>query len=160
MADAEGIVPATEERVEVNTEEEINRRIRKELEACVYYYAQWPEEIDNRLDELDREWDMERMLETSAGIFSVAGVTFGSMHRRWFVLPALVGAFLLQHAIQGWCPPVSVLRRMGVRTTHEINHERLALKALRGDFDNVRMGGEQNPQERARRAIEAADLYL
>ena len=82
------------------------------------------------------------------------------MHRRWFVLPALVGAFLLQHAIQGWCPPVSVLRRMGVRTTREINHERFALKALRGDFDNVRMGGEQSPQERARRAIEAADLYL
>ncbi|RPJ37422.1 MAG: DUF2892 domain-containing protein [Planctomycetaceae bacterium] len=160
MADAEGIVPATEERVEVNTEEEINRRIRKELEACVYYYAQWPEEIDNRLDELDREWDIERMLETSAGIFSVAGVAFGSMHRRWFILPALAGAFLLQHAIQGWCPPLSVLRRMGVRTTREINHERYALKALRGDFGNVRMGGEQSPQERARGAIEAADLCL
>jgi len=160
MADAEGIVPATEERVEVNTEEEINRKIRKELEACVYYYAQRPQEIDSRLDELDREWDMERLLETSAGVFSLAGVTFGSVHRRWFVLPALVGAFLLQHAIQGWCPPVSVLRRMGIRTTREIDHERFALKTLRGDFDNVRMEGEQNPQERARRAIEAADSYL
>ena len=160
MADAEEIIPVTEERVEVNTDEEINRRIRKELEACVYYYAQWPEEIDSRLDELDREWDMERVLETSAGVFSVAGVTFGSVHRRWFVLPALVGAFLLQHAVQGWCPPVSLLRRLGVRTTREINHERFALKALRGDFDNVRMGGEQNPQERARRAIEGADLYV
>jgi hypothetical protein len=160
MADAEAMVPAAEERVAMNTEEEINRRIRKELEACVYYYAQWPEEIGNRLDELDREWDIERLLETSAGIFSLAGVTFGSMHRRWFVLPALVGAFLLQHAVQGWCPPMSVLRRLGVRTSREINHERFALKALRGDFDNVRMEGEQSPQERARRAIEAADLYL
>jgi len=160
MADAEAMVPATEERVEVNTQEEINRQIRKELEACVYYYAQRPNEIDDRLDELDHEWNIERLLETSAGVFSLTGLVFGSVHRRWFVLPALAGAFLLQYAIQGWCPPVSAWRRLGIRTTREINHERFALKALRGDFDNVRMEGEQNPQERARRAIEAADLYL
>lgn len=159
MADAEGIIPATEERVEVNTQEEINRQIRKGLEARVYYYARWPEQINDRLDELDREWDMERLLEVNAGILSLAGLTFGSVHRRWFVLPALVGAFLLQHAIQGWCPPVSVLRRLGIRTTAEINHERFALKALRGDFDSVRAEDESNPQDRARRAIEAADLY-
>jgi hypothetical protein len=160
MADAEGIIPTTEERAAVNTREEISRQIRRGLEARIYYYAQWPEQIDDRLDELDREWDVERLLETNAGIFSLAGLTFGSMHRRWFVLPALVGAFLLQHAIQGWCPPVSVLRRLGIRTRGEINHERFALKALRGDFDHVRMDGEPNPQERARRAIEAAEQYL
>jgi hypothetical protein len=160
MADAEAMIPATEERVEVNTHEEIDRQIRKGLEARVYYYAQWPEEIDGRLDELDREWDVERLLQVNAGIFSLAGVTFGSMHRRWFVLPALAGAFLIQHAVQGWCPPVAVLRRLGIRTTKEINHERFALKALRGDFDNVRVEGESNPQERARRAIEAGDLHL
>ena len=160
MADAEAMVPATEEQVEVNTQEEISRQIRKELEACVYYYAQRPEEIDDRLDELDHEWNIERLLETSAGVFSLTGLVFGSVHRRWFVLPALAGAFLLQYAIQGWCPPVSAWRRLGIRTTQEINHERFALKALRGDFDNVHMEGEQNSQERARRAIEAADLYL
>lgn len=75
------------------------------------------------------------------------------------VLPALAGAFLLQHAIQGWCPPMSALRRLGIRSTSEINHEQVAFKVLRGDFDDVRMEGEQNPQERARRAIEAADSY-
>ena len=160
MTDAEAMIPATEERVEVNTQEEINRQIRKGLEARVYYYAQRPGEIDERLDELDREWDIERLLQAGAGSLSLLGLTFGSIHRRWYLLPALVGAFLLQHAIQGWCPPASALRRLGVRTTAEINHERFALKALRGDFDNVRMEGEQNAQERARRAIEAADLYL
>lgn len=160
MADAEELIPATEERVEVNTQEEINRQIRKGLEARVYYYAQRPEEIDGRLEELDHEWGIERLLEANAGAITLLGLTFGSMHRRWYLLPALVGAFLLQHAIQGWCPPASALRRLGIRTTDEINHERFALKALRGDFDDVRMEGEQNPQERARRAIEAADLYL
>jgi hypothetical protein len=57
--------------------------------------------------------------------------------RRWFTLPTIVASFLLQHAIQGWCPPVSVLRRLGFRTRTEIDHERYALKALRGDFNNL-----------------------
>lgn len=46
----------------------------------------------------------------------------------------MVGGFLLQHALQGWCPPVPVLRRLGFRTQTEIDEERYALKALRGDF--------------------------
>jgi hypothetical protein len=49
-------------------------------------------------------------------------------------LPVVVAGFLLQHALQGWCPPLPVLRRLGVRTADEINQERYALKALRGDF--------------------------
>jgi len=47
----------------------------------------------------------------------------------------LVFGFFFQHATQGWCPPIPVFRRMGVRTRREINRERYALKALRGDFD-------------------------
>jgi hypothetical protein len=31
------------------------------------------------------------------------------------ILPALVTAFLFQHAVQGWCPPVPILRRLGFR---------------------------------------------
>ena len=42
----------------------------------------------------------------------------------------------------------------------EINHGRFALKALQGDFANVRLDGDQNPEQRARRAIQAADPYL
>jgi hypothetical protein len=159
MADTEEMVPATGMRVEANAEEEINRRIRRELEARVYYYAQRPEEIDARLDELDREWDIERLLETSAGALAILGLTLGSIHRRWALLSALGGAFLLQHGVQGWCPPVPVFRRLGIRTAAEICHERFALKALRGDFDNVSRDGEQSAEDRARRAIEAADLY-
>jgi hypothetical protein len=130
MADAEAMVPATEERVEVNTQEEINRQIRKELEACVYYYAQRPEDIDDRLDELDREWDIERLLETSAGVFSLTGLVFGSVHRRWFVLPAWSGV-PSQHA-SGWCPRC-LSAPDGIRT-REINHERFTSGA-RGDFE-------------------------
>lgn len=150
----------TETRVEVNTDEAINERIHRELEARVYYYAQRPSEIDNRLRELDQEWDIERVLETNAGVISLVGLTLGALRGRWFILPGVVAAFLLQHAVEGWCPPVPILRRLGIRTTQEINHERFALKALRGDFAGVYTDGQQSPDERARRAIEAADAYL
>jgi hypothetical protein len=154
------LVPDTEARVEVNTEQEINERIFRELEARVYYYAQRPSEIANRLRELDQEWDIERVLETNAGVISLLGLTLGAMRGRWFILPGVVAAFLVQHAVEGWCPPVPIFRRLGIRTTREINHERFALKALRGDFAGVSRDGEQSPDERARRAIEAADAYL
>jgi hypothetical protein len=48
-----------------------------------------------------------------------------------------VTGFLFQHAIQGWCPPVPVLRKLGFRTSYEIEQERRALMALRGDFRHV-----------------------
>lgn len=153
-------VAETEARVELNTDQEINERIHRELEARVYYYAQRPSEIESRLRELDQEWDIERVLETNAGILSLLGVTLGALRGRWFILPGVVAAFLVQHAVEGWCPPVPVFRRLGIRTTREINHERFALKALRGDFVSVSADGQQNPDERARRAIEGADMYL
>jgi len=58
----------------------------------------------------------------------------------WLILPAAVTAFLFQHAIQGWCPPVPILRRLGFRTSDEINKERYALKAVRGDFAAASQG--------------------
>jgi len=150
----------TETRVEMNTPEEINRQIRRDLKARVLYFAQRPEEIDRRLDELDREWDIERLLQVNAGAVSLLGLTFGVIRSRWYLLPAAAAVFLVQHAVQGWCPPVSLFRRIGIRTTHEINHERYALKALRGDFDSVRLGENLDAEERARRAIDAADADM
>jgi hypothetical protein len=62
-----------------------------------------------------------------------------------------VTAFLFQHAVQGWCPPVPILRRLGFRTVTEIEQERHALKALRGDFARV-----DQADDRATAAIYAA----
>jgi hypothetical protein len=154
------IEPDTQGRVARHTPPEIEERLRRELAARVHYFAQRPEEIDRRLEELDQEWDIERLLQANAGVFSLAGLTFGVLRSRWYLLSAAVAEFLIQHAFQGWCPPASVLRRLGIRTTEEINHERYALKALRGDFESVRMEGDEDPEERARHALEAADFEL
>ena len=87
-----------------------------------------PRLIDRRLEELDREWDIERALEANAAIILLIGMALGRlMNRRWYFLPTAVATFLLQHAVQGWCPPVGLFRRLGVRTEREIDEERNAL---------------------------------
>lgn len=60
---------------------------------------------------------------------------FGSLARRRLVaFPMVVMGFLLQHGLQGWCPPLAIFRRRSVRTRREIDLERYALKLSRGDF--------------------------
>jgi hypothetical protein len=78
---------------------------------------------------------VERFLQANASVLSLTGVVLGAtVSRKFLALPAVVFSFFLQHAVQGWCPPLPVFRRMGVRTRREINREKYALKALRGDF--------------------------
>lgn len=150
------ILPSTARRVARSTPAEINRRIALETEHRVAWFAAHPGEIDRRLEELDREWDVERVLEANAASLGLAGVVLGALvDRRFLILPAAVSAFLLQHALQGWCPPVPFLRRRGVRTSREIDAERAALKALRGDFAQIDRLTSGAPA-RSRAALDAA----
>jgi hypothetical protein len=131
------MLPETTTRVAWNTAETINRRIAEETEERIRHYAARPQQIDRRLKELDEEWDMERTLETNAAGVALLGTVLGAINKRFLLLPGLVAGFLLQHALQGWCPPVPLFRRAGVRTATEIERERYALKALRGDFQPI-----------------------
>lgn len=134
------MLPETATRVEQHTSESANERIRNQTEFNIQFYSKAsPETIDMRLRQLDREWDIERAIEANAATFSLLGLGLGTLvNKKWYLLSAGVAGFLLQHALQGWCPPVAVLRRMGVRTMHEINHERNMLKAARRDYQEAR----------------------
>lgn len=77
-----------------------------------------------------------------------------TVDRKWLALPAAVAGFLMQHALQGWCPPIELFRRLGVRTAGEIARERYALKALRGDFASV----SGSDEERATAALRAVAM--
>jgi hypothetical protein len=114
------------------------------------YAAKSPEEISRRIAELEQEWDIERMLECNASALAFGGIAlsfFGG--KKWLLLPAVVLPMLFYHAVEGWCPPVPLLRRFGVRTQQEIDAEKYALRLLRGDFENA-----PNPTQRAMRALE------
>lgn len=130
----------TADRVRAKTADYVNERIDRRIETNVRYYSGRPRaEISRRIRELEREWDIERVLELMASSLSLAGLTLGATkNRAWFLLPTVVLSFLLMHAVQGWCPPVPVLRRLGIRTREEIERERYALKALIGDFAAVK----------------------
>jgi len=146
--------PATETRVANHTKDDVNKQIARQLEANVYYYARHPEEIAERLGELDAEWDIERSLELNWSVLSLASFGLALFSRRLGILGAAAAGFMLQHALQGWCPPIPAMRRMGIRTTREINLERFALKALRGDFQGIDQNAD--PGRKAEQALYAA----
>ena len=133
----------------------IRAAVASETLRTLERYAERVEDIDARLRELDAEWDIERAIEANAATLALTGTILGMVHdRRWLYLPLAVTGFLLQHATQGWCPPVPVLRRLGFRTQVEIERERYALKALRGDFRDI--GGDgASIRERVARAFKA-----
>lgn len=141
-------------RVRSATPSRVNAALEEDLRARLVHYAERLDEIESRLHALDREWDIERAIEANAATLAFTGVVLAAVHdRRWLVLPALVTTFLLQHALQGWCPPVPVLRRLGFRTQDEIARERTGLKALRGDFEDVTANRWDSPRERANAAL-------
>lgn len=150
------MLPDTVERVPAHTAEAINERIQREADELVRHLARHPTGIDERLRQLDEEWDIERALEANAATIALGGTLLAATaSKRWLVLPALVTGFLLQHSLQGWCPPLPILRRMGYRTAREIEEERIALKALRGDFAPVAQA-HGDREGKARLAVEAA----
>lgn len=152
------MVPGTAERVPLHTGERDNRRIAAALDASVRWHAEHPRANRRRLRDLDAEWDTERTLEANAATLALAGTVLGmTTDRRWLALPLAVTAFLLQHAVQGWCPLLPVLRRLGFRTAREIDVERNALKALRGDFGPIGPGADDH-DTRASHALMAARL--
>lgn len=114
-----------------STKQEIDEKTRRN----VMDRASRPYELGQRIRELEKEWDVERTLEANAATLALTGAVLGtSGYQRFFALTATVLAFLFQHATSGWCPPLPILRKLGVRTQGEIDREKFALKALRGDF--------------------------
>lgn len=123
-----------EDRVRKTTGNKKNKEIDKTSKQRVTT-AQRKKETDERIKALEKEWDIERALELNAATLGLAGMLLGTfVSRKWMILPGVVTAFLLQHSLQGWCPPVPLFRRLGFRTRREIDREKYALKAVRGDF--------------------------
>lgn len=134
FASAEDPTSLSADRVRRSTAEECNRRIDRQADRNIARYSRaGAVEIRKRIADLDREWDIERILEVNASTLALTGLALGlTVNRKWFVLPGIVLPFLLQHGLQGWCPPLPLLRRMGVRTRGEIDREKHALQdALR-----------------------------
>jgi hypothetical protein len=142
--------------VRTHTPDGLNRRIDERVERCVRYMAQQERsEIGHYLNQLEEEWDMSRALAVSCAVASLGGLLLGrSLGRGWLGLSALASGLLLQQGLFGHGPAASLVRSLGVRTRREIDLEKFALKALRGDFERIPTEG--GPLARANAALVAA----
>src|SRR5688572_20212879 len=106
------------DRVRSNTATQVNERIDAEIAERVKFYAEQPaNRISQRIRELEKEWSMERLLETNASTLALMGIVLAAtVNKKWLWLSGGVLGFLLLHGVQGWCPPLPALRRLGVRT--------------------------------------------
>jgi hypothetical protein len=131
------LLPPTTKKVAYHTCQKTNEMIRNDTIARIDRHKCSPDAVlTAELEKLDYEWNIEKCLEANAAslmlLLSILG--FQRNQRNWHLLTGTVGFFLLQHSLQGWCPPLPILRKLGVRTTEEINHEKIAYKWYRGDF--------------------------
>ena len=128
------------DRVREHTAQRVIQRIDRLAQADVdAAVAAGPNGIVRRLAKLDYEWDIDRALMVTFALAGAASLTTGLLRytqsppvlrrRKGFLY--LFGAqlgFLLLHGTLGWCPPASVLRRLGLRTQREIEAERRQLR--------------------------------
>ena len=121
--------PYDNDRLRRHTRAASQRRIDERTNVNISFFGeQSPQVIRLRLRALDREWDIERVLQANAATLALAGLAFGAITgKRAHWLSGVVLGFLLLHATRGWCPPLPVLRAKGIRSRGEIERERLAL---------------------------------
>jgi hypothetical protein len=134
MAQTQDYRPPFHDRTRERTSDAVNKRIDRQARGAIAE-LQTPDAIRARLEQLDRELHLDRAL---MGVFSAvgtftAGNAMRSLRRRgrlgfWGLLFVTQLGFLAYHAARGWCPPVTVLRRLGIRTAQEIGAERAALE--------------------------------
>ncbi len=93
-----------------------------------------------RLRQLDREWDQEQALQFGAAALGFIGAVLSlTVSSAFILLPALAFAMLAQYLLQGWCPPLALLARLGLRSSGEIDRERYAVAAGIGEAQEPRL---------------------
>ncbi len=130
------LFPPTAERVCKKTDPKINAEIRNKTIRSLNIFKNCNEsDQSERIRKLNQEWDTERVLEVNAGILIFISSYLGiRLCRIWFLVTGAISIFILWHGLLGWCPPLSLIRKWGIRTETEILSEKVALKAMRGDF--------------------------
>jgi hypothetical protein len=124
------INPALEKARQIK--EKVKENIQGKTPSNLVHYANETEAvIKERIEALDNEWDMDRMLQLNGSILSIAGVALGArVNKNWFILPGVVAGFLALHAVKGWCPPVPLFKALGIRTRKEIDKEKYGLMEI------------------------------
>jgi hypothetical protein len=123
------------DRIRQATDLRVQERIDAELVARIGHYFDAPRHmLEFRISEVEREWSIERVLALQSSATALTGLMLSAFRRRWLLLTAVTSGFLMQHSLQGWCPPLALHRRLGFRSQREIDLEIHILKLLRSDI--------------------------
>ncbi len=101
-----------------------------------YYRLESEGVINNRIKELEAEWDVERSIQLKASLIAFSGLALGaSLGKKWLMIPAAICSFFAVHAIKGGAMPVSG----NSRTRRQIAEEQFGLKELlrKGSYKNL-----------------------
>lgn len=113
------------DRVRMHSSKNANRKIDLQtMNNILEAESMGSQEIFDRLNKLDREWDIERVLMLNFSVLVFAQLVAARKNNKWLWGPLLQTPFLFMHATMGWCPPVLWFRPMGFRTKNEIQAER------------------------------------
>src|SRR5690606_18522465 len=82
-------------RVRKNTSDRINRKIDQKILINIGKYRDYSDDqIARRLEELRREWDIEKTLEVNASALALTGTLLGAVvNKRWLILSGIVTSF-------------------------------------------------------------------
>jgi hypothetical protein len=68
---------------------------------------------------------IERYLRAIAGTFVFVSVLLARFHSPyWLLFTGFVGLNLLQSAFTGWCPMITILKKLGVGKSEQVQVER------------------------------------
>jgi hypothetical protein len=98
------------------------------------------DDIDYRLEKLDRERDVSQAVEITDSVLSGIGLFLGLAFSPWWLFVAAVPSFFLfVHGMSGWSPSAFLYHCvLGVRTRSEIDDERCELKSIRSQLLTTR----------------------
>lgn len=119
------------DRVRDLTADKVNSKIDLKTERIIRgVKAMGPEAVEARLKELDKEWDIDRVLMFNFSALVFAQLLAAKKNPKWLWGPIIQTPFLFLHSTLGWCPPSLWFRPMGFRTKKEIQSEREALLGM------------------------------
>ena len=148
---------SSSDAVRQHTPEPVNRRIDERVEACVRAMAAQDRYSHTAyLSKLEQEWDLNRALLVGTSALALSSVALSRKRGSgWLGLGIAACVLALQHGLTGFGPATAVARLLGVRTRSEIDLEKYAVKALRGDFCRIPIH-DAGPLARANAALVAA----
>lgn len=106
-----------------------------EIQENLNYYYNNQQAIDYRLFELDQELDVETYMQMQTSALSISGVILSLTNgKKWLLLPLLSSVIQLANLFKKEELYKLISTRLNIRTRDEIEKEKYALKAIRGDF--------------------------